>query len=234
MNNLKKIGFIFLLGMGIFIVGGNTNKVYASEITTSSSVVFYLESNNKTVGLDNTTNVNLFINNVTGIMAEDITISYNTNKLEYLNANITDGINIIQSVVTTSGQVRFILSSYGDENVIDSTKNILQLQFKTKEQGKSKIQLNNCKISDGINMERNVLKEECEGIVIKVNNDVNGDGEFTLLDLAIDSKYLNEDAISNDDYTTDVVVNGKTDKDDLDKISQEILKNKDYYNFEKK
>ena len=50
------------------------------------------------------------------------------------------------------------------------------------------------RVSDGIDIEKDLTDDQCDQgkIIIEKVNDVNKNGEFTLLDLAIDARHLNK------------------------------------------
>ena len=58
--------------------------------------------------------------------------------------------------------------------------------------------------------------------------DPNKDGQFTLLDLAIDGRHYGENPEDLPQYKTDVVENCAIDDDDLLKIGQYMLENPNY------
>lgn len=133
---------------------------------------------------------------------------------------------------TANGQLRLILASQGEANVVKSKKILLKIKFKGTSVGDGLIDIATAKVTDGITIERDLLEKECDQAIVKIEapKDVNRTGEFTLLDLDIDARHFgkNPTAPELSAYDTDVVINNAIDNDDLLKIGQEMLLNSNY------
>ncbi len=81
-------------------------------------------------------------------------------------------------------------------------------------------------------MEKNLTDPECGYATITIQSEihVNNDGEFTLLDLGIDARYLFLPASMPElaAYNPDIVMDGMIDANDLSKIAEYMLGNPNY------
>lgn len=175
----------------------------------------------------------LVIDNISEIVAEDIKIEYDENKLEFLGFEEVDGMKLVKSIEETDdGELRVIIASEGESNIIDSEEILLKLEFRGIEEGEASIDIVKARVTDGIEMEKDLTEEECNGCIITIEgvNDVNNSGEFTLLDLGIDARHLDKDPDSSElsEYNTDIDINNKIDEDDLIEIAKLMLENPSY------
>ncbi|MCT4593687.1 MAG: cohesin domain-containing protein [Anaeromicrobium sp.] len=174
---------------------------------------------------------NLVIDNINEIAAEDIKITYDSKKLEYLHPEELDGIKLVHKD-EKNGELRFILASKGESNIINDKKKLLKLKFKGISTGEALVDIIKGRVSDGIQMEKDLKDEECDEatIIIEAVTDVNNSGEFTLLDLGIDARHLNKDPKSAEltKYNTDIVANDTIDEDDLLEIGKFMIANPNY------
>lgn len=232
MKGLKKISIfictIFMLFFSMNIAEGNCVKAAESTIKPILSVV----PNNNNVFLEDTIRVELNIDNVTNVVAEDIIIKYDSTKLTLTGFNKMDGLKA-DKCSNTPGELRIVLYSDGTSNTINAKKLLMRLYFKAIAPGNSEITVQG-KISDGINVDRQLTDEECLNTTINIAEkqltsvDADDD-EFTLLDLAIDARHYGEDPDSlRPEYETDVVRNDKIDDDDLKKIAEFVVANPNY------
>jgi hypothetical protein len=131
-----------------------------------------------------------------------------------------------------SGELRFILASNGLENVINDKKTLLKLKFKAIEVGEAVIDITKGRVSDGIEMEKSLKDSECGKATITILDpklgDVNKDGEFSLLDLAIVARHFGEDPSTLPQYNTDIDINKAINKGDLTQIARYMLANPNY------
>lgn len=186
-----------------------------------------------TINLNETFTADLEIDNITNIAAEDIFIDYDESKLEFVGVEETSGIIAIHSNNdSTEGQLRLILASQGESNIVNDKKILLKLNFKGIHDGDALIDITKARVTDGITMEKNLSSENCGHATVTIvrPKDVNRTGEFTLLDLGIDARHYGKDPQSAElsAYDTDVVINNAIDKNDLLKIGQEMLANSEY------
>lgn len=164
------------------------------------------------------------------VYAEDLLVNYDTQKLHYEGYEEIEGFSVYP-VATTDSSVRFRVAN---KTPIESytTQEMIQLNFSTTTSGMAYIENSAAKISNA-ETERDLTDSEKGKYYFTVSkndiDDVNGDGLFTLTDLAIDSKYFGEYA-GNTDTTYKIDLDGDksvTDKD-LDIINKYIDKNDEY------
>lgn len=195
--------------------------------------VLDIEPEKETINLNETVIANLVIDNINDITAKDIRIAYDNQKLEFLGFEEVSGIKLVKSLEETgSGELRVILASKGEANIINAKEILLKLNFKGIAMGEALVDITRGRVTDGIEMERDLTEVECHEGIITVEGlaDVNNSGEFTLLDLGIDARHLTKDPASPElaQYNTDIVVNGQIDEDDLLEIGRLILENPNY------
>jgi hypothetical protein len=182
--------------------------------------------------LRDTITANVVIHNAVNICAEDIKLSYDTSKLEFVSAEGADGIKVYKEADISAGIKRYITASLGKANAANGDKILLKLTFKAKATGEAKIDVTNGRIADNSTLEMDVEDANCgeKTILIEGVKDVNRSGEFTLLDLGIDAWYYGDAAADTDTskYDTDVVENGTIDDADLSRIVEEMLSNPNY------
>ncbi|SHK48038.1 Uncharacterized conserved protein YjdB, contains Ig-like domain [Clostridium cavendishii DSM 21758] len=165
------------------------------------------------------------------ICAEDIKISYNKDLFEYVGYEQIDGLRVNKEIKNIdAGNLRFIVSSLGKKNAINGDKSMIKLKFKAKAIGKGKVDVTQTRIADNGSIERDIAEDKCGEKEFTIVSDVNRDGEFSLLDLGIDSWYHGSDVKDTDTtkFDADVVVNGKIDDQDLDEITNQLIANPNY------
>lgn len=209
---------------------GKSSNIVA-VIPENSDINLEVKSvDNALVGDEITANV--VIHNAKTICAEDIRLTFDTDKLELVSAEGADGIKIFKEDNSAEGIRRYITASLGKANAANGDKVLLKLTFKAKAAGNARIDITNGRIADNATLEQDIEEKNCgeKLIFIKAFKDVNRNGEFTLLDLAIDAWYYGDAAADTDTskYDADVVENGKIDDDDLAEIVNQILSNKNY------
>ncbi|QNU68873.1 hypothetical protein EHE19_012840 [Ruminiclostridium herbifermentans] len=228
-------GNVTAIGVGTAII---TAQIAGTDISANCSVnvsallpVLYIEPELENAKLNHIVSVNLIIDNIKEIAAEDVIIKYDSSKLQFINAEEVDGIMLIKNDIQ-SGELRFILASKGLENIINTKKTLLKLNFKTIEVGEALIDITKGRVSDGIEMEKSLKDSECGQATIIILDpklgDVNRDGEFTLLDLAIVARHYGEDPAALPQYNTDIDINQAIDKGDLTQIARYMLANPNY------
>lgn len=176
--------------------------------------------------------VDLVLRNGSGILAEDVQYTYDTNLFEYEGYTDVTGLKVQKEVVdSATGKVRFIVSSLGKNNIINGDKSLIQLKFKAKNHGKGKVDAIKGRIAD-MTTETDIAEQNCgeKTIIVEGTNDVNRSGEYTLVDLAIDSYYYGMVATDTDTtkYDADQVVNGSIDDGDLSFVVAQMLANSNY------
>jgi hypothetical protein len=108
---------------------------------------------------------------------------------------------------------------------------VLKLKFKAKAEGPGKVDALKARIAD-TEKEYDIEDINCleDTIIVEGGQDVNRTGEYTLLDLAIDSYYYGMNTADTDTtkYDTDQDLNGKVEDVDLTIIVDQMLKNTNY------
>ena len=225
-------GSYFLID-SIDLAEGNTILPYNTDISTPTptSSVLTITPEKSTIKVGEEVTAELDIDNIQNIAAEDIRIAYDSEKLQYLGHEELEGIKLIYNDVQ-NGELRFILASKGESNLITAKTTLLKLKFKGISTGEALADITKGRVSDGIDMEKDLTTEECDQTIITIEglNDVNNSGEFTLLDLAIDARHLLKDPTLAElsEYNTDVVVNNAIDEEDLLEIGKLMLLNSNY------
>ena len=191
--------------------------------------ILNIEPEKEIINLNENVTANITIDNIKEIAAEDIRIKYDFSKLQFLGLEEVDGIKVVKSE-ENDGELRVILASQGISNVVFMKKTLLKLNFQGIATGESLVDITKGRISDGITIERDLADEECGQAIITIEDykDPSKDGEFTLLDLAIDGRYYGLNPEDYPQYKTDVVENGAIDDEDLLQIGQYMLENPNY------
>lgn len=203
----------------------------ANTSQPSQGTILNIEPEKSKIKLNETVSANLTIDNIKDIAAEDVRIKYDNTKLQFLGSTEVDGIKLVKNE-QKDGELRFIVASKGVTNVVQAKKVLLKLNFKGIAAGDALVDVTKGRVSDGITMEKDLTDDQCGQATITIDNealvDVNKDGQFTLLDLAIDGRHYSEDPASLPQYNTDIVVNKAIDDDDLTKIGEYMLANPNY------
>lgn len=224
----------------IYAIGGtnnSSNKFNTVEEYTppapEPTLILDIEPKQEKINLFHTVTADLVIDNITDIAAEDIRIQYDQDKLEFLGFEEVAGMKLVQSIEDTGkGQLRVIIASMGETNIVHGKEVLLQLKFKGISEGEAVIDITKGRVTDGITIEKDLLAEACGkgSITIEALKDVDNSGAFTLLDLGIDARHLTKDPTipELEMYHTDIVENGVIDEADLLAIAQYILDNPNY------
>lgn len=241
MKNIKIIAVAFVLLIGALLIKSNpvfanTNLLLPNEVNTDvQNSLIYTTTTRSAVNVSTTFSAVVCTNNTSGLAAEDITIKYDNTKLRFVGlSELQQGMDLLvnQNNATTPSSVRLIIVSNGEYNVINTQKDLIKLNFQAVTTGCAVIYTDNCKISDGASMERKLTLSEMGGCIINVRCDVNGDGQFTLLDVATIARHLGEKDGETPQYTMDLVPDGVIDEKDLEKAKQCLLDNANYNNYE--
>lgn len=236
MNTARYLFQTEVISNRIYVIGGynSTGQLSAVEAYTYTQVVPTLTvtaSPNK-VKVGNRFATTVAIHNVSNIYAEDIKIDYDAERFEYLGASAKDGLKIYKEDTSTPGSIRFIVAHLGQGNEATGDKDLIELTFKAKSVGIGKVDITKGRIADNDSLEMDVAEENCgeDTIEVEPNRDVNRTGEYTLLDLGIDSYYYGMQADQTDStrFDTDVIPDGVIDDKDLSAITQSILDNSNY------
>lgn len=213
---------------------GKVNNCYFDDVFFGPKydLIFNVEPEKNKISLSEYVTTALTINNIEDITAEDIRIKYDTSKLKFVNYKQVDGITLVHAD-ENNGELRFILASNGEKNIIKGKTTLLNLNFQGIAQGEALIDVTKGRVTDGINMEEDVAADSCGQATLLIEgapDDVNHSGEFTLLDLGIDARHLGKDPASNEllQYNTDIVINNAIDEADLMQIGKYMLANANY------
>lgn len=242
-SNVKAIGSIYPLVQGYINTGGVTANFGATPFTYSMPAGYqaYGESVQSTKTLDITAvdtasvggaiTADIVINGATNIYAEDIKVTYDTDRLTYVDYTEIAGLKVYSATEPTPGTLRFIVASQGAANVVNGTKTLLTLNFTAKAAGDALVDITAGRIAD-TTQETDVSADQCGEKIITIEgaSDVNRSGEFTLLDLAIDAWYHGKTAAETDTtlYNADVIIDNNIDDLDLTEIVNKMLQNTNY------
>ncbi len=212
----------------------NTESFQSNEVSgklKSTGLVLNLEPEKSKIKKNEMVTVSLVIDNISEIAAEDIHIKFDNTKLQFIGFEEIDGMKLITSVESNStGELRMIIASKGQNNIVNAKKVLLKLKFKGTEKGEALIDIIKGRISDGIELEKDLASVECGKTTILIENflDVNNSGDYTLLDLAIDARHFGKLSADLPQYNTDLNGNKIIDEFDLTEIGKFMLENPNY------
>lgn len=222
---MKKILSI-TMSMLLLFLGANFTKANAQEIKVTD-----FKTERKIPTLGETFSVKMTVSTTSdAVYAEDLVLNYDTEKLNYEGYEEIEGFSVYP-VATTDSSVRFRVAN---KTPIESytTQEMIQLNFSTTTSGQAYIE-NTCGKISNAETERDLRYSERGKYYFKISkndiDDVNGDGEFTLVDLAIDAKHFGK-YVGNVDTTDNIDLDGDrsvTDKD-IAIINEYIDKNDEY------
>jgi hypothetical protein len=209
---------------------GKSVLAYNESIQKASQIEIKPTTNLVNIGQEFTTDV--VVNNVSGIFAEDLKVSYDTTLFEYIGYEDVKGLKVYKENHDSAiGSLRFIVASQGKSNPINGGAAVVKLKFKAKAIGEGKVDAIAGRIAD-LTTETDIAAVDCGEALIKIvgNLDVNRSGEFSLVDLAIDAYYFGDLASNTDKtkYDADVVIDGNINDTDLSTIVSNMLANKNY------
>lgn len=209
--------------------GGNLSA--ACIVTVKKDIILNIEPQKNKIHLKENVVANFTIENTKDIAAEDAIIKYDSTKLKFLGMTEVKGIKLVR-LDQDEDELRVITASRGVSRIVNDKKILLKLYFKGIASGEALVDVIKGKVSDGKELEKDLINDECGQATIIIDDvvvdDVNHTGEFTLLDLAIDGRHLGEDPKTLPQYNTDQVANGAIDDDDLTKIGEYMLSNPNY------
>lgn len=207
----------------------NSNEASATPMAPNTSLDV-MSIDKATIGDEITADI--VIHNANTICAEDIRITYDAARLEYIGSQATEGMKIYKEDNLDNGTNRYITASLGKDNAANGDKVLFQLKFRAKAIGEAKIDIVNGRIADNATIEVDVSAEYCgeKTILIEGIKDINRTGEFTLLDLGIAAWYYGDPASSTDSskYDVDVIADGNIDDNDLTEAVTKVLANSNY------
>ncbi|WP_051542238.1 cohesin domain-containing protein [Clostridium lundense] len=205
-----------------------------NEVPETQYTVLNIEPEKNKIHLNEIVTASLTIDNIKDIAAEDVRIKYDNTRLQFLDVDEVEGIKLVKQPDSQPGELRFIVASKGEKNIVNAKKALLKLKFKGITKGEALVDVTKGRVSDGIEMEKDLTDEQCGQATIFIDEnaikDVNNSGEFTLLDLAIDARHMGKDPKSAElaKYNTDIVPNKAIDDADLLEIGKLMLENPNY------
>ncbi len=120
-------------------------------VTSTVASSMTLESNVSQVSELDEFVVSVKLNNVTDIYAEEFTLGFDSNKVEYIDAEVSDSdkYEIVHENANASS-VNFIVASNGEGNGIHGSDILIEVTFKMKDVlGTTTISIDNASIADG-------------------------------------------------------------------------------------
>ena len=140
-----------------------------------------------------------------------------------------EGVKIVKSEQNYD-EIKVVLESKDKENIVNDKKKLLKLNFKGIAFGEALVDVTAGKVYSTSCVEKTLSDSQCGENKINVIDyaDVNKDGQFTLLDLAIDARYYGLNPSDLSQYNTDVVENGAIDDEDLLQIGRYMMENPNY------
>lgn len=128
-------------------INGRKTSVCKVCVSEAGSVL-NLEGDNSFIKLDEDAEVNISIQNIDSILAEDMIIEYDNSKLKFLDMSAAEGVRLIKRV-NNDGNIRIVCSN---KNINSSVKSLLlSLKFKSSGTGVAYIRISSAKVSNGIN-----------------------------------------------------------------------------------
>ncbi|BAU27618.1 hypothetical protein DFP93_102134 [Aneurinibacillus soli] len=166
------------------------------------------------------------VKNAKDLYAEDVKVKYDTNLFEFVKAEpASTGLHIYYEKQEAPGDLRFIVASNGEKYGVNGEAQLLKLTFKAKNTpGKGKIDIATGLVADskGTEVEATVDGEEIT-VTGGFDADVNGDGKYSLGDVAIAGFHHSKDKAQWTNPKSDVDKNDKVEDGDLALIVQKIL-----------
>ncbi|WCN36515.1 cohesin domain-containing protein [Aneurinibacillus uraniidurans] len=166
------------------------------------------------------------VKNAKDLYAEDVKVKYDTNLFEFVKAEpASTGLHIYHEKQEAPGELRFIVASNGEQYGVNGEAQLLKLTFKAKNvPGKGKIDISAGLVADskGTEVEPTVDGEEIT-VTGGFDADVNGDGKYSLGDVAIAGFHHSKDKAQWTNPKADVDKNDKVEDNDLVLIVQKIL-----------
>lgn len=175
------------------------------------------------------------VNHISGkVFAQDITIQYDEDRLNYVSAkSLIEGVAIVEESTKTPGKLRLIMASEGAEHGISGNQQIAELTFRAKEVTETvtvNISVSDVLLGDEEGIETTAapatVSVEVKPEQTGVSGDLNGDGKVSIGDLGIVAAHYGKDSSSPDwqqAKRADVNGDGKIDLMDLAVIAQKIV-----------
>lgn len=134
------------------------------------------------------------------IYAQDFVFNYDSDKLEFLSAaSLKEGLQMIETVTDTPGQMRILLASLGQDYPISSDGDLIKLSWKAiKEANHASITLSKGTVSNKAGVETSLAPVTHTILIKGTSEDINGDGKVSIGDLAIVAANYGKNSTSPD------------------------------------
>lgn len=189
------------------------------------SLNFSDSSVNNYIYTDQMLNVKIGLDGTGDYYALDTIIDYDRDLLELKGYSIKKGLKDYY-FSSEENSLRYIIASQGKENPINSSvSDIIYLSFAPRKAGIANITIKKGQVAD-LEHEVNINNLGTMTVTIEnPRNDINRDGQFTLVDLAIDAYYYGMNVVNTDTtkYDADIIPDGKIDDADLQEIVKQML-----------
>lgn len=173
---------------------------------------------------DQIVDVDIILSNAKDIYAEDFTINYDPESIEYeYYTLVNNSPSEIYHIKYDRGSVRFIAASRDKYSAVNGSANIIRLKFRVKYKTGGSYLTAYGKVANSIGQEGNIT---CYGTYIMTKakiHDVNGTGTFTIGDLAIAASHRGDYYYMAYPFTPDVDKSYIIDGKDLKLIVNEII-----------
>lgn len=176
-------------------------------------------------------------NVVQPVYAEDILVDYNPELMEFVSAKpIPEGVSLLETDNESPGALRFILASQGADQSIAGDVTLLELVFKAKQTAQTRTDTLEAfaTLADeqGTELEpaSSSLNVQVDPVAVGASEDVNGDGNISIGDLAIVAAYYGATPSSSEweqAKKADINGDGMVDIKDLTEIASLIIKQMD-------
>ncbi|BBI33893.1 carbohydrate binding domain-containing protein [Cohnella abietis] len=166
------------------------------------------------------------------VYAQDITLNYNPNVMEFVSAkSIIEGVSVVEIVKGPAGKLRLIIASGGPDYAVTGNTPIIELTFKSKKVSQttsSLISISNAVVGDARGNEYQAVASSVPVEVMKGAGpeDINEDGKISIGDLAIVSAHYGKNSNSPDwqiAKIADVNGDGVIDILDLSAVAKKII-----------
>ncbi|MBP1962787.1 Ig-like domain-containing protein [Paenibacillus aceris] len=205
-------------------IAASPTKELSTELTGSNSV-----------GTGETFKVTFGLKNLSqAALAQDITIDYVANTLEFVSAkSVIDGVSILEPITQSTGKLRLIIVSQGTAHAVNSNAQVVELTFKAKvfaQNTTGTITVSKAVLGDAQGGEAEAAASSFSVAIIAptpgIPGDLTNDMKVTIGDLAIVAANYGKDASSPDwqqakkaDVTGDNVI----DINDLAFVAAKII-----------
>jgi hypothetical protein len=127
-----KLKYLLFLSIGMLIITSNIAGAYAESDPSTGML-----SGPDTIQQGKQICLNFTLTGVKEISAEDITIKYDKERFDFISADPINESTIVLETVNdaSTGTLRIIAASFGADNAISGTEDILKLVFTSKMTG---------------------------------------------------------------------------------------------------